>query len=97
MALTAQELAEQQKQAEELLFEGPQHLGFAKALFFGQFNAPVLFPYPEVKANERESVAKAVAEVRRFAEEHIDAVAIDAKAEIPESIFSRNWRPERPP
>jgi alkylation response protein AidB-like acyl-CoA dehydrogenase len=88
MALTAQELAEQQKQAEELLFEGPQHLGFAKALFFGQFNAPVLFPYPEIKASERESVAKAVAEVRRFAEGHIDAAAIDAKAEIPDDVVA---------
>ena len=88
MPLTAQEIAEQQKQAEELLFEGPQHLGFAKSLFFGQFKAPVVFPYPEIRAEERETVAKAVADVRRFADEHIDAAAIDAKADIPDEVVS---------
>ncbi len=88
MPLTAQEIAEQQKQAEELLFEGPQHLGFAKSLFFGQFNAPVVFPYPEIRAEERETVAKAVADMRRFVGEHIDAAAIDAKADIPDDVVS---------
>ena len=83
MPLTAQEIAEQQKQAEELLFEGPQHLGFAKGLFFGHFNAPVVFPYPEIRAEERETVAKAVADVRRFVDEHIDAAAIDATPRSP--------------
>ena len=31
MPLTKEEMAQQQKQAEELLFSGPQTLGFAKA------------------------------------------------------------------
>src|SRR5262245_30181642 len=88
MALTAQEIAEQQKQAEELLFAGPQHLGFAKSLFFGQFNAPLVFPYPEIKAEERDAVGQAVADVRRFAHEHIDAAAIDEKAEIPDDVVA---------
>jgi acyl-CoA dehydrogenase family protein 9 len=86
MALTAQQIDEQRKQAEELLFSGPQTLGFAKGLFFGHFNAPLLFPYPEIRPEEREIAAKAVAEVRRFADEHIDAAAIDRNAEIPQSV-----------
>src|SRR5262249_25946040 len=86
MALTAQQIEEQRKQAEELLFSGPQTLGFAKGLFFGHFNAPLLFPYPEIKPEEREVCAKAVADVRRFADEHIDAAAIDRNAEIPQSV-----------
>ena len=49
MALTAEQIDEQKKQAEELLFSGPQTLGFAKGLFFGHFNAPLLFPYPELE------------------------------------------------
>ena len=44
MALTAAQIEKQRKEAEELLFSGPQTLGFAKGLFFGHFNAPLLFP-----------------------------------------------------
>jgi alkylation response protein AidB-like acyl-CoA dehydrogenase len=88
MALTAEQIEQQKKEAEELLFSGPQTLGFAKGLFFGHFNAPLLFPYPEMTREERERTDKAVAEVRRFAEEHIDATAIDRHAEIPESVVS---------
>jgi alkylation response protein AidB-like acyl-CoA dehydrogenase len=88
MALTREQMAEQQKQAEELLFSGPQTLGFAKGLFFGHFNAPLLFPYPELKPEEREPVAQAVAEVRRFCDEHIDPVAIDRNADIPKDVIA---------
>ena len=49
MALTAAQIDQQRKQAEELLFSGPQTLGFAKGLFFGRFNAPLLFPYPDAE------------------------------------------------
>src|SRR5436190_11356210 len=87
MALTKEQLAQQQKQAEELLFSGPQTLGFAKGLFFGHFNAPLLFPYPVLRPDEQAAIDKAVAEVRRFAREKIDAVAIDRDADIPQSVM----------
>ena len=88
MALTAEQIAQQQKQAEELLFSGPQTLGFAKALFFGHVNAPLLFPYPVLPPDQRETVEKAVAEVLRFADETIDAAAIDRNADIPPEVVS---------
>jgi alkylation response protein AidB-like acyl-CoA dehydrogenase len=88
MPLTAEQMAEQRKQADELLFSEPEKLGFAKALFFGHFQAPLLFPYPELSAQEQEIVSKAVAEVRRFADEKIDAVAIDRNADIPADVIS---------
>jgi alkylation response protein AidB-like acyl-CoA dehydrogenase len=87
MALTASQIESQRKQAEELLFSGPQTLGFAKGLFFGHFNAPLLFPYPEIHPEERDVVRQTVAEVRRFCEEHLDAPAIDRNAEIPQSVI----------
>jgi alkylation response protein AidB-like acyl-CoA dehydrogenase len=87
MALTAKQIAEQKKQAEELLFSGPQALGFAKGLFFGHFNAPLLFPYPVLKPDEQAVVDRAVADVRRFAEDHIDAAAIDRDADIPQDVI----------
>jgi alkylation response protein AidB-like acyl-CoA dehydrogenase len=86
MALTAEQIDQQRKEAEELLFSGPQTLGFANALFFGHFNAPLLFPYPQLSREEQEETDKAVADVRRFCEEHIDATVIDRNAEIPQSV-----------
>ncbi len=77
----------QVRQAEELLFSGPQRSGFAKALFRGQFRAPVVFPYPELAEAERAEVEAAVKEVRRFANEQIDAVAIDRQADIPSEVI----------
>jgi alkylation response protein AidB-like acyl-CoA dehydrogenase len=89
MALTTAQIEQQRKQAEELLFAGgPQTLGFAKALFFGHFNAPLVFPYPEIKPEERQTVEQAVAAVRRFAEEKIDAAAIDRNADIPPDVIA---------
>src|SRR5260370_11830886 len=88
MALPAQEREQQIKEAEELLFSGPQRLGFGNALFFGHFQAPLIFPYPEIKTEERDSVRQAVAEVRRYCEEHSDAAAIDRDADIPQDVTS---------
>ncbi len=87
MALTSAQIASQRKQAEELLFSGPQMLGFAKGLFFGHFNAPLLFPYPELNAEEHRRTNEAVAQVRRFCQEHIDAAAIDRAAAIPQEVI----------
>src|SRR2546421_4124543 len=87
MALTAAQIEQQRKEAEELLFSGPQTLGFAKGLFFGHFNAPLLFPYPEVAPEEREQLKRLLPEVRRFCDEHIDAAAIDRDAMIPQDVI----------
>src|SRR5262249_51868103 len=87
MALTAQELQQQKKQAEELLFSGKETLGFAKGLFFGHFNAPLVLPYPQLKPEEKEVAETSVAEVRRYCQEHIDQAAIDRNADIPPEII----------
>jgi acyl-CoA dehydrogenase family protein 9 len=84
MALTAAELEQQKKQAEELLFSGKETLGFAKGLFFGQFNASLVFPYPQLKAEEKPIVDAAVRDVRAYCQEKIDAAAIDRNADIPQ-------------
>jgi acyl-CoA dehydrogenase family member 9 len=87
MALTAAQLEQQKKQAEEILFSGPETLGFAKALFFGHFRADLVFPYPELAPSEQDTVNQAVAKVRRFCEEKIDPVAIDRNADIPREVI----------
>jgi alkylation response protein AidB-like acyl-CoA dehydrogenase len=88
MALTPAQIEQQKKQAEELLFSGPQTLGFAKGLFFGQLQAPLLFPYPQLRPEERATVEEAVREVRRFCAAHIDAAAIDRNADIPADVIA---------
>lgn len=87
MALTAAQLEQQKQQAEELLFSGPQTLGFAKGLFFGHFNASLLFPYPVMRPEEQHALEQSVAELRRFADEKIDAAAIDREADIPRTVI----------
>src|SRR6516162_3998929 len=88
MALTVQQREQQIREAEELLFSGPQRLGFGNALFFGHFQAPLIFLYPEIKPEERDTVLQAVTEVRRFCDEHIDAAAIDRNADIPSDVIA---------
>jgi acyl-CoA dehydrogenase family protein 9 len=88
MALTAAQLEQQKQQAEELLFSGPQAMGFAKGLFFGRYNADLLNPYPQIRLDEQSRVNDKVDEVSQYAEEHIDAAAIDRNAEIPTEVVS---------
>ena len=87
MALTAAQLAKQKKEAEELLFSGPETLGFAKALFFGHFNASLVFPYPTLSPEVQASVDQAVAKVRAFTNDKIDATAIDRHSDIPRDVI----------
>ena len=86
MALTAGQLEQQKKQAEELLFSGPETLGFAKALFFGHFRSDLVFPYPTLSLEAENTAREAVAKVKQFADEKIDPVAIDRQSDIPESV-----------
>jgi alkylation response protein AidB-like acyl-CoA dehydrogenase len=88
MTLTAEQLEQQKQAAEELLFSGPQTLGFAKGLFFGHFNAGLLNPYPHIRPDEQRRVEDKVAEVRRYCDEHIDPAAIDRNAEIPAEVVA---------
>jgi acyl-CoA dehydrogenase family protein 9 len=87
MPLTSAQIEEQRQQVQELFFEGPETLGFAKGLFFGRFLPRDLFPCPHVSAAERPKVEQALAELRVFADQHIDAAAIDREADIPRSVI----------
>jgi acyl-CoA dehydrogenase family member 9 len=87
MPLTLSQIEQQKKQVEEMLFAGEQPLGFAKSLFFGQFRASLLFPYPELSPTEAARVEQTCAQLRQFAAEHIDAAAIDRNAEIPQAAI----------
>jgi acyl-CoA dehydrogenase family protein 9 len=75
------------QQAEELLFAGPQALGFAKGLFQGHFVADWVMPYPRIPAAQQPELDGTLTELRQFLDEHLDAAEIDRKADIPRSAI----------
>jgi alkylation response protein AidB-like acyl-CoA dehydrogenase len=84
MALTAQQVAEQKKQVEELI--AGSDVGFAKALFFGKFKGELLFPYPTLPADKQAAADEMASKVKAFADAHIDHMQIDRDAMIPDSV-----------
>jgi acyl-CoA dehydrogenase family protein 9 len=75
------------RQAEELLFAGPQALGFAKGLFQGQFVSDWVMPYPRIPAAQQTELDESLAELRQFLDEKLDPVAIDRQADIPRAVI----------
>lgn len=60
---------------------------FMKAVFHGVIAEDLVFPYPEMPAEERENVALMVDSIRRFGEARVDPVAIDREHSIPEDVL----------
>ena len=85
MALTAQQIAEQRKDVEELI--AGSDVGFAKALFFGKFKGDLLFPYPTLAPDKQAAADEVAAKVKAFADAHIDPAKIDREARIPDSVI----------
>src|SRR6058998_1012201 len=82
--------AERQKeiqQAEELLFAGPQALGFTKGLFQGHFVSDWVMPYPRIPAAQQGELDDTLTELRKFLDEHLDPAEIDRRADIPRSVI----------
>ena len=75
------------QQAEELLFAGPQALGFAKGLFQGHFVADWVMPYPRIPSTQQVELDGTLKDLRQFLDEHLDAAEIDRKADIPRSVI----------
>lgn len=74
------------KEAEELLGDGADRVGFAKGLYFGRYLNRELLPYPDITADGRAN--ELVEQVRQFCAEKIDPVAIDRDAKIPDEVVA---------
>lgn len=74
------------KEAEELLFTGPQALGFAKGLFLGRFVADWAMPYPRLPAAQQKELDQSLAEVRTFLDQELDPREVDEGADIPRRV-----------
>jgi acyl-CoA dehydrogenase family member 9 len=75
------------QQAEELLFAGPQALGFAKGLFQGHFVADWVMPYPRIPTAQQIELDHTLTELRQFLDEHLDPVGIDRRADLPRDVI----------
>src|SRR2546430_2131115 len=75
------------QQAEELLFTGPQALGFVKGLFQGHFVSDWVMPYPRIPAAQHTELDKTLKELREFMDAKLDPVAIDRDADIPREVI----------
>jgi alkylation response protein AidB-like acyl-CoA dehydrogenase len=84
--MSAAQREERLKQAEELLGDGAARIGFAKGLYFGQHLGQRLLAYPDLSADPRGDAL--VEAVRKFCAEHVDPVAIDRDARIPDHVIA---------
>src|SRR5438132_2865918 len=75
------------QQAEELLFAGPQALGFVKGLFQGHFVSDWVMPYPRIAVGQQVELDKTLKELREFLGAKLDPVAIDRNADIPREVI----------
>src|SRR3984893_5334694 len=87
--MTEAELQRQNEmqQAEELLFTGPQALGFVKGIFQGHFVSDWVMPYPRITAAQQPQLDKTLTELRQFLDAKLDPVAIDRNADIPREVI----------
>jgi alkylation response protein AidB-like acyl-CoA dehydrogenase len=76
------------QQAEELLFTGPQALGFVKGLFQGHFVSDWVMPYPRIAAAEQPEIDQTLGELRQFLDQHLDPTEIDRQADIPRDVIN---------
>src|SRR6267142_957287 len=75
------------QQAEELLFAGPQALGFAKGLFQGHFVSDWVMPYPRIPEAQQGELDQILTELRKFLNADLDPAEIDRQADIPRSVI----------
>jgi acyl-CoA dehydrogenase family protein 9 len=73
-------------EAEEILGERLEKIGFAKGLFFGKYLHDGLLPYPDIAADERAS--ELASKLKQYLHEHVDPAAIDRSAEIPLEVIA---------
>ena len=82
------EREKQMRDAEDLLFTGPEKLGLGKGLFLGRFADDWVMPYPAIQPEERTEVEAILKRLRAFLDEHLDPAAIDREADIPREVIA---------
>ncbi len=77
------------EQAQEMLGPDPETMGFIKHLFWGKFREDLVFPYPEVSADEVARCDQLLANLDEYLKNEHPTVAIDQGQEIPRWAIDR--------
>src|SRR5262245_54922224 len=85
-SMAAPDREKQLAEAEEILGDRLKQVGFVKGLFFGQYLADRLLPYPDAARDI--ATTELAQRLREFCAREVDPVAIDRKAEIPQSVIA---------
>src|SRR5205807_9513387 len=59
---------------------------FTKSLFLGEIREELVFPFPELTGEEKESLGMILDSFRAFAAEHIDSAKFDHDGEFPAGL-----------
>jgi acyl-CoA dehydrogenase family protein 9 len=60
---------------------------FSKCLFAGDIEQDIVFPYPKIDSEEDENLKLLLESIRQFANDNIDAGAIDREGKIPTEVI----------
>ena len=77
------------EQAQEMMGPDPEAMGFMKNLFWGNFRKELVFPYPEVEAEEAARCDRLLADLDHYLENEHPAIQIDRDEEISEPVIKR--------
>jgi alkylation response protein AidB-like acyl-CoA dehydrogenase len=80
------------EEAQEMLGPEPETMGFVKNLHWGRFREELVFPFPEVSAEETERCDKLLAELEAYLRNEHPATRIDREQEIPEEAINRLFK-----
>jgi acyl-CoA dehydrogenase family member 9 len=67
----------------------PDERSFMKSVFHGVIEENLIFPYPEMRPEEKENVALILENLRRFGETEVDSAKIDREHAIPEELLTK--------
>ncbi|MCP4794956.1 MAG: acyl-CoA dehydrogenase, partial [Phycisphaeraceae bacterium] len=77
------------EQAQEMFGADPEMMGFVKNMFWGNFRENLVFPYPEVSAEETAKCDQLLAALDEYMKDEHPAIEIDREQEIPQWAITR--------
>jgi len=80
------------EQVQEMLGPDPSTMGFIKNMFWGNFREELVFPYPEIDAEESARCDQLLAELEEYLRTEHPRLEIDQKQEIPHWCVERLFR-----
>lgn len=80
------------EQAQEMLGPDPKDMGFVKNVFWGNIREELVFPYPEIDAEETARCDQLLAELDEYLSNEHPAIEIDQKQEIPQWVIDRLFK-----